>query len=187
MSTRGESTKAGKHLGKHDGKISPSKIIKQILHPRHSAESSSSSTILDSKKRHVVDCDDTSARDNKRVRGGVHLSKQDVIVIDDAGEQTSEYTQGTSSGLHKKAKMCQTDKEPAYSKVLDFFRLKPTKVGYAILDTSFQYMLLMKVWFYIARTIGIKSSIFRSKTSSRRKSDGLEESLRVRLFVNRHT
>ncbi|THH10282.1 hypothetical protein EW145_g1427 [Phellinidium pouzarii] len=103
--------------------ISPFKILSHVLSSRNHRNSLSSSPTSDNnKKRRSKEEDDL--HDTKRVRGDLRVSDadKDVIIIQDDDDSAVDDAPPSSS-IHK-----HLDKFD-YMKALEFFRLKPKKVG----------------------------------------------------------
>ncbi|KAH8117230.1 peptidase family C78-domain-containing protein [Phellopilus nigrolimitatus] len=131
--------------------ISPSKIINHVLHPLHYKDnkehrSQAHASTSPGKKRRSDEASDTeNMRDIKRVRGGLYAPQgqaggsSGVIVIqsDDSEDeiQMHEARSPSKSNGDSNSRSRNTAQDASelvtvdYAKALDFFRLKPRKVG----------------------------------------------------------
>ena len=117
-SGRGQSPSSSKH------EISPTKLANRVLHPKRGNVDENIAASASNKRRQASECE---TPDRKRVRGGLQSQDKNVIVLDDDSDDPEivDTTPGPSRRDSTKGDTVDAD----HSKVLDFFRLRPKKVG----------------------------------------------------------
>lgn len=132
LSSRGDSPYSSTGSGR--GKLSRSKFVNRVLHPKQYAENKipTSSSASASKRRRS---EDRPTPDSKRVRGGQHAPDNEVIILDDDSEP--EIINASPDTRARDTKL-GGGVELDCNKVLETFRLRPKKVGWVHFLTDIQ-------------------------------------------------
>lgn len=125
--------------------LSPLKLFRRVLHPRHNSLDQETEP-SNAKKRRAsgslsrdLQTDTDRGRDVKRVRGGLVDAEVDVIFVDDDDDDDEHNVVHTKDG--GSAGRSDSDDRIDPTKVLNFFRLNPKNLGCVVVCLIYMHQV----------------------------------------------